>query len=204
MEQLMNDRDLRVPGIIARGALEVTAAQVDDAAVPAGEGEYSGLTALRAPSPVEENDQPEIVLWARGQFRQSLGQRQPAAVAELGQHRLTLGFRQPLGCAPESASRSISSERIGNEHSSPGKFTGCLSTGACAGTGQKRKADDAERRDGASSNRCMGHAVDRGPPCSAKLEIGPEFRLKNREFSPGAQLGAFVTMFQIPWDADAG
>ena len=167
----MNDGDLRLPGITTRRPLEVTAAQIDDAVVPAGEGEHSRIGALRAPSPVEEDDQPEIALCARAQFPQLLGQRQTAFVVELGQYGLTGWFRQPLGCNLEGASRGVASERIVNVYPSPGKIGGRLVSGvrpglrqACLGRGWQPKAGNAEHRDGASSNRCMAHAIDPGAP----------------------------------------
>ena len=58
----MNDGHLHLSGIATLRALEVTAAQIDDAAVPDRECENARLTALPAPARVMEDDQPEIVL----------------------------------------------------------------------------------------------------------------------------------------------
>ena len=138
VEQLMDEADLRFPGIAARRPFEVTAAQVDDAAVLAGEGEHSRSAALRARVAVEEDDQPEVGLCGDTHLPQLLRQRQAASVAKLGQDRLTGWLRQPLGCGPESASRGVAGDRIANVDPRPGKVGGGVLSGVRLGTGDGR------------------------------------------------------------------
>ena len=120
----MNDGHLHLSGIPTLRALEVAAAQIDDAAVPDRECENARLTALPAPARVMEDDQPEIALRAHAQLPQFLGQRQAPSVLELGKNQLTGWFSQPPGRAPERAPRGIAGERIVNVDPSPGKVGG--------------------------------------------------------------------------------
>ena len=55
--------------------------------------------------------------------------------------------------------------------------------------GAQRENDDTHQCDGTPSNRCLSHAIERDALRSAKLEIGPESCLRNREFFPAAEMG---------------
>ena len=94
-------------GIPTLRALEVTAARIDDAAVPDRECEHSRLGALRAPARVMEDDQPEIVLWTRASSSNLSDSGWPRPSWNSEKTGRQARFRQPLD-APRRARRAAS------------------------------------------------------------------------------------------------
>jgi hypothetical protein len=181
VQQFVDDRDMRLTGVVRQQTLEFAGAQIDDPAVASREREHARPGARALLFAVDEHNRCQIALRRDSELMQALSERPSVAIPKLGENRLAACAFKPFRGALEDVRNGSAKVPIPDvETKRRGVTYLCRHR-----SGQQANVEDAEQYHRCSPKPTRSHGRYGAASRSLSLEIRPEILLKSSDVVTG-------------------